>query len=104
MKKMRPLEHHLCLGRDLHVADLDRRFLERKIRRIHEQTPGDEVELPRFQITHRCLRAVPEPLVKNRMTVVERVEQAVGTRIVPAKFPVEGAWQIELFVSGGPLS
>ena len=103
MQHVRPLEHHLGFRNEPAVCGRDRGLLERQFRRIHQQPARNVVVLPDLEHARRRTGARPEHLVQDRVTVVERVEEAVGHGVLLAEDPVVRRRQVVLLADGRPL-
>ena len=103
MEYVRPLEHLLRLRNELRILDLDGRLLERNSRRVDEQPPRDEIILAFLEEGRRCTGLRQQPLVEDRVPVIERVEQSVGGRVVSPELPVVRRLAVKLLVGSRPL-
>ena len=103
VQQVRPVEHLLRFRRELGVVDLDRRFLEWKLRRTDEQLLRDEVVLVGLQLTDGRARVVVQSFVQDGVPVIEGVEQAIGGGVFAPEGEVELSWQVKLLVGAGPL-
>src|SRR5688500_13570318 len=103
MEDVRPLEHRFRLRRELRVRDLDRALLDRYPRRLHENLPREVVVFRHLERGGWSIRLRPQRLVEDRVTVVERVEQPIGSLVALPEVPVVRSLEVELLVRRRPL-